>query len=75
MKLAFVLLVGGFAVLWCLRELIVGFRTGQMATMAHFSTKASRAERPGLFWLNVAVNVFVLAAMMFGIVWNAIHAR
>jgi hypothetical protein len=66
-RLALALLIGTGATLWCLRELFLGFRTGQMANMAPFSTRASRAEKPGVFWFNVAMNVFVAAAMVFAI--------
>lgn len=63
MKLALVLVVCIGVAAWCARELIVGFRRGEMGALATFSTKASRAEKPGVFWFNVALNAFVATAM------------
>jgi hypothetical protein len=65
MKLAFTLFIRAGAALWCTRELVLGFRRGSMSTLAHFSVPASRTEKPGMFWFNVALNLFVAAAMAF----------
>lgn len=65
MKLAFVLLICAGGTLWCARELVLGFRRGSMSTLALLSVPASRTERPGMFWFNVAVNVCMVAGLVF----------
>jgi hypothetical protein len=65
MKLAFTLFICASATLWCARELVLGFRRGSMSNLSPLSTPVGRAEKPGMFWFNVAMNVAIAAGMVF----------
>ena len=64
MKALFVVVIGVAAIVLSLRDLYLGFRSGTMRTLAHFSPQVRRSEKPGQFWLLAAINLFVAGAMV-----------